>query len=259
MPHHRRRFAVSTLAIGALVFCLSAVQAAPPAWWTTRGVTNGPATDDYIAANQGQLKQIAAQAAAELDAVIGPIGGAGTAIDDMIDIWRDPPEVGVTRDDYAALNQGQLKATAKLYYDRFAVIGFRPTNLSSGQTYPWTATTGDDDSYAGVNLGQLKFVFSFDIAAALAATTDVDNDGLVNSAELNAGTSPFLSDSDADGMFDGWEVQFGLNPLVNDASGNPDGDTLTNFQEFQLGRNPTKGVVADVGGAVNLRIYSPSH
>ena len=39
-------------------------------------------------------------------------------------------------------------------------------------------------------------------------------------------------------MPDGWEIAHGLNPLVNDASLDPDGDGLTNLQEFQHSTDP---------------------
>ena len=49
---------------------------------------------------------------------------------------------------------------------------------------------------------------------------------------------PINPDSDGDGMPDDWEIANGLNENVNDAAGDPDGDTLTNLQEYGLGTNP---------------------
>ena len=50
------------------------------------------------------------------------------------------------------------------------------------------------------------------------------------------------ADTDGDGLPDTWETQFGLNPnsaAGNDgAAGNPDGDALTNAQEYAQGRHP---------------------
>jgi clumping factor A len=45
-------------------------------------------------------------------------------------------------------------------------------------------------------------------------------------------------DSDGDGIPDAWETARGLNPLVADANGNPDGDALTNLQEYNADSDP---------------------
>jgi len=53
-------------------------------------------------------------------------------------------------------------------------------------------------------------------------------------------------DSDGDTIPDGWEHHYGLNPSdVADASANPDGDYLTNLDEYTFGTNPT---VSDTDG-----------
>jgi hypothetical protein len=89
---------------------------------------------------------------------------------------------------------------------------------------------------------RLKYTLENNYTAG--ATGDVDSDGLPNSAELAAGTDPFNPDSDYDGIPDGWEVTYNLNPLLaTDAevdSDSPNGDTLTNLQEYRLGTDPTK-------------------
>ena len=64
------------------------------------------------------------------------------------------------------------------------------------------------------------------------------------------------TDSDGDGLPDWWEVQYFGN-LGQGANGDPDGDGLTNLQEYQLGRNPTKSALADDGAFVNLKLYTP--
>lgn len=63
-------------------------------------------------------------------------------------------------------------------------------------------------------------------------------------------------DSDADGLPDWWELQYFGN-LSQSGSGDPDNDGLTNLQEYQQGRNPTKNAQADDGTGVNLRVHTP--
>jgi hypothetical protein len=46
------------------------------------------------------------------------------------------------------------------------------------------------------------------------------------------------TDTDNDGLPDSWEIANGTDPEVNDAGEDPDGDDLTNLQEFQNGGHP---------------------
>jgi hypothetical protein len=39
-------------------------------------------------------------------------------------------------------------------------------------------------------------------------------------------------------MSDGWEVNNSLNPNVDDYTNDPDGDSLTNLQEYQYNTDP---------------------
>ncbi len=68
---------------------------------------------------------------------------------------------------------------------------------------------------------------------------DSDNDNIPDNEELNVyGTDPNDNDSDDDSMPDGWEVDNNLNPLANDSGLDPDGDGLTNFEEYTHGTDP---------------------
>ncbi len=71
-----------------------------------------------------------------------------------------------------------------------------------------------------------------------AAGTDQDGDGLTCGTEFLLGTQCQDWDSDNDGLPDGWEWQYGLDPTDgssltnNGASGDPDGDGMSNLQEY---------------------------
>jgi hypothetical protein len=72
---------------------------------------------------------------------------------------------------------------------------------------------------------------------------DSDRDELSNFSEVAVHTSnPKRWDTDSDGTPDGWEVAFQLNPTdgvgVNGATGDPDADNLSNFEEWLNGTAP---------------------
>ena len=71
------------------------------------------------------------------------------------------------------------------------------------------------------------------------ASTDQDGDGLTYGLEFYINTQPQDWDTDNDGLPDGWEWQYGLNPLSpsgdNGSTGDPDGDSLSNLNEFMFG------------------------
>jgi len=185
-----------------------------PAWWFQREVVrrfdgtnafpswqNGdyPTPDDYAAANIGQLKQMASTAATELNANLP--GGAGSAINGLINQWNQPPPPGGARDDFGVLNVGQLKSVAKLFYDRLIAVHCL-------DSYPWTGANADD--YAAANVGQLKNLFSFDVAL------DTNGDGLPDWWELYSYGTLDLNLSDPDGLLDNRSIleafQAGLVP-----------------------------------------------
>lgn len=211
-PHPAQRpdrsAAVSLRMLGSI--CLAAacllvpwwLRAAAPDWWETRGVVSASPANDYAAVNQGQVKNLAKAAAAELDAHLP--GGAGTAIHQLLASWSAPSS---TRNDFSAINLGQLKNLAKPFYDQF--IARRYTDR-----YPWFGSALPANDYALANIGQVKNLFAFDLSQP-GAGLDLDHNGLP----------------------DGWEIQcFGHTGV--DPNADEDGDGLTNLQEYHFGIDP---------------------
>ena len=108
------------------VFVVNLPASGPP-WWATQNVLSANATaDDYAVVNQGQLKNIASKAAAEMNLQWASQGGAGALINNMVGAWQTPTN---NTDDFAVVNLGQLKTVAAPFYDRLVdlwLAGSRP-------------------------------------------------------------------------------------------------------------------------------------
>ena len=201
-----KRLALLVVTVGLAAF----VRADYPSWWLSRSVIDtSTTTNDFALVNQGQLKWIASNAYDELQSELS--GGAGTNLAAVVFAFSQA-------NNYAVVNAGQLKHLAAAFYDRLIEAGL--TNA-----YPWTATTADDADFAVVNIGQVKRLFRFDIAAMGAG--DSDGDGLANEVETgtgiyngpgDTGTDPADSDSDDDGIEDGDEVDNRTDPNNPDTS-----------------------------------------
>src|SRR2546421_5912552 len=102
------------------------VYGSAPSWWSQRGVlVENAAADDYAPANQGQLKNIAKAAVAEMDAKLS--GGGGAELHNLLNTWSVPSP---TTNDFATVSLGQVKNVAKPFYDRLIAAGLI-------DFYPW--------------------------------------------------------------------------------------------------------------------------
>jgi hypothetical protein len=201
-------------ALAGLVLLAAFAQDSPvqPGWWQSRSMLKqGAGAVDYAPANQGQLKNFARAARDEM--MVKDVITAGHPIDLMVNSWSNDNSKA---SDYSPVNLGQLKAVAQPFYDRFIEVGVR-----SAGSYPWSGTTLPANDYSPANIGQLKAVFAFEIS------------------ELDP--------------FQAWEQRmFGGNTSVDRSpDADPDGDGVSNYDEYLAGTNPN---VKD-SKAINLEVY----
>ena len=215
----KTRILLSVFSLQLSAFLLPLFAASGPSWWVTQNVISSNATaDDFAVVNQGQLKHIATQAAAELNSHL-PMG-AGSDIMNMVVAWQTP--VAKT-DNYAVVNLGQLKTVAKPFYDRLMAIGY-------ANAYPWNANQQGVDNYALANIGQVKYLFSFDVAL----------------------------DSDIDDLPDWWELKW-FGTLNENANNSHMGDGLSNWLKYLLGLNPLKAATQDTANTtLQLNVHTPA-
>ena len=194
-----------------------------PAWWSMRGVLlSGPnvTTNDYAPINQGQLKWIATQAAAEFAA-------NGLTSTDLTALVTSFTQNG----NYHPVNAGQLKFVSKPFYDLLWTNGLTYCYpQGAGTPYPWSNSTNHPNDFALANIGQAKWLFSFDLSST--SNTESNDSGLPDWWQLkyfgHLGVDP-NADPDGDGLTNLGEYHFGANPNWADADPNldPNGDGLT--------------------------------
>jgi hypothetical protein len=136
-----------------------------------------------------------------------------------------------------------------------------PTNTGTSITAyitihpPWNVTGGVWDIFATTNLAPTAWQWVYRSAPGqtnvtitglaypnefftAASTNDTDGDGLSDAFEkFVSHTNPNLYSTDGTGMSDGWEWQ-NFGHIGIDPNADPDGDGLSNYQEFMGGTNP---------------------
>ena len=163
---------------------------------------------------------------------------------------------GGASDDYAAINQGQLKNLVRAAVEEMDSA----LSLHGGAGAPlhqlvtgWVTPTAQTDDYAAVNLGQLKTVarpvYDRLVAVGVAdgypwgtSVTPPDDFAVANIGQAkNLFSFNILKDTDGDGLPDWWERKYGLNPNdPSDANATAAGGGMTNGQHFGQGSNPNQ-------------------
>jgi len=138
---------------------------------------------------------------------------------------------------------------------------------------PSLGPSGTTVTIKGINFGFTQGTSTLNFNGVPATPTTWTDKSIVSTVPPFASTGPIVVtvsgvasngvvfaigeiDTDADGLPDNWEIQYFGN-LNQTASGDPDGDGLTNLLEYQQGRNPTKSALSDPGDFVNLKVHSP--
>jgi hypothetical protein len=125
------------LAVGIALFLLVSLVSFgdPPAWWSNPQrpvLKSGAQPNDYAAANQGQVKNIAVAAIEEFRLHLP--GGTGDTLDQLTLTLSGTTAL---TNDFAAVNLGQLKNITQPFYDRLYEAGYSERPLTAGQIYPW--------------------------------------------------------------------------------------------------------------------------
>jgi len=138
---------------------------------------------------------------------------------------------------------------------------------------PTSGPAGTVVTIGGVNFGMTQGTSTLSFNGLAATPTTWSDKNIVVAVPAFAITGPVVVtvngvasngviftvgeiDTDGDGLPDNWELQYFGN-LSQGANDDPDGDGITNLQEYQQGRNPTKSALADNGDFVNLKVYTP--
>jgi hypothetical protein len=113
----------------------------------------------------------------------------------------------------------------------------------------WLEAAGITDPLADVDGDGLQNLAEYEIHLSNPHSLDTDGDTLEDDVEITLGTNPNHRDTDFDGLPDDWEVQYSLNPIDPvDVILDADGDGYSNWEEYDLGYDPTVAEDSDTDG-----------
>ncbi len=120
---------------------------------------------------------------------------------------------------------------------KYATIGIENDGATDGILFSYQTI---DAVHSGLTV--IYNTQPVETAVFLEPTSDNDNDGLINSLELQIASNPLNSDTDGDGLPDKWEYDYNLNPLSDTglygAQGDFDNDGLINIDEYTTATYP---------------------
>lgn len=170
-------------------------------------------------------------------------------------------------DDYAVLNQGQLKNFMRGAIEEMntSLPGGAGTELNALLT-AWRADASGADDFAIANQGQLKAMGgmlrarlnSLGIPSAAMGTADTQDDENYSPANLGQAKHVFnlgVGDSDLDGVPDSWEMaKFGR--LTRDLSNDADSDGFSDAEEYAAQTDPLNWLSRPTEGGTHLALYT---
>lgn len=195
------------------IIAATALAQVVPSWWYTRNVfePNSP-PDDYVAINQGQLKNFAREA---YDEFVHRLPGDWSQSDlaTLIESWNTPSELA---DDYQVVTVTQLKELLALFYA--ALDSYRLTHAPGWQPVanPWGEVAAVEalESEPIVNIGQVKQAFlglqgnwrAFGSGDLSAIGETAGQSGTSLTGDRFAFGLDWMDDTDGDGVSDLHEV-----------------------------------------------------
>ncbi|MCE0483294.1 MAG: hypothetical protein LV479_03535 [Methylacidiphilales bacterium] len=112
----------------SLILMVASYAVTTPGWWS--GVLNGNPPNDYMVANQGQLKLFTERAVSQLNTTFSTNGGAGPALSNLVYGWQQDYATNgyspshLKPSDYQTVNVGQLKYVGNMVWSRLVSVGY---------------------------------------------------------------------------------------------------------------------------------------